>query len=183
MDCSLPGSSAHGIFQEGCHFLLQEIFLTQGLNPHLMNLLYWQLDSFTSVPPGKPHMYTYVYVLYIIYYSTMDNDILMIKSVKCLLTITATSLPVQFHENVIFDDWKIISGSPLNMEMVIPVTILKSRGWFCLNEVEFWNWRWTIYCEKINWGTLNFSRVYLSKHWFKLCSPKVALLQEQRERF
>ena len=58
----------------------------------------------------------------------MDNDILMFKSVKCLLTITATSLPVQFHENVIFDDWKIISGSPVNMKMVIPVTILKSRG-------------------------------------------------------
>ena len=31
MDCSPPGSSAHG---EGCHFLLQRIFLTQGSNPH-----------------------------------------------------------------------------------------------------------------------------------------------------
>ena len=37
MDCSLPGSSVHGIFPGknigvGCHFLLQEIFPTQGLN-------------------------------------------------------------------------------------------------------------------------------------------------------
>ena len=37
MDCSLPGSSVHGIFQvknagAGCHFLLQGIFLTQGSN-------------------------------------------------------------------------------------------------------------------------------------------------------
>ena len=37
MDCSLPGSSVHGIFPGrntgvGCHFLLQGIFLTQGLN-------------------------------------------------------------------------------------------------------------------------------------------------------
>ena len=37
MDCSLPGSSAHGIFQAkdtgvGCHFLLQGIFLTQESN-------------------------------------------------------------------------------------------------------------------------------------------------------
>ena len=37
MDCSLPGSSIHGIFQAkstgvGCHFLLQGIFLTQQLN-------------------------------------------------------------------------------------------------------------------------------------------------------
>ena len=42
MDCSLPGFPVHGIFPgkntgEGCHFLLQEIFLTQGLNPGLLH--------------------------------------------------------------------------------------------------------------------------------------------------
>ena len=41
MDCSLPGSSLHGISQGnspgvGCHFLLQGIFLTQGSNPGLL---------------------------------------------------------------------------------------------------------------------------------------------------
>ena len=40
MDCSPPGFSIHGIFQAqvpgvGCHFLLQRIFPTQGLNPGL----------------------------------------------------------------------------------------------------------------------------------------------------
>ena len=43
MDCSLPGSSVHGIFQArvlelgrgDCYFLLQEIFPTQGSNPSL----------------------------------------------------------------------------------------------------------------------------------------------------
>ena len=29
----------------GCHFLLQGIFLTKGLNPHLLRLMYWQVDS------------------------------------------------------------------------------------------------------------------------------------------
>ena len=46
--CSLPDSSVHGIFQArilewGCHFLLQEIFPTQGLNlglPHCRQTLY-----------------------------------------------------------------------------------------------------------------------------------------------
>ena len=39
---SIPGSSVHGIFQArvlpgmGCHFLLQQIFLTQGLNSGLL---------------------------------------------------------------------------------------------------------------------------------------------------
>ena len=42
MDCSPPGSSVHGIFPGkntgvGCHFLLQGIFPTQGLNPGLLN--------------------------------------------------------------------------------------------------------------------------------------------------
>ena len=42
MDCSLPGSSVHGIFPGkntgvGCHFLLQEIFPTQGLNPGVLH--------------------------------------------------------------------------------------------------------------------------------------------------
>ena len=32
----------------GCHFLLQGIFLTQGLNQCLLPLLHWQVDSTTS---------------------------------------------------------------------------------------------------------------------------------------
>ena len=37
----------------GCHFLLQEIFLTQGLNPCLPRLLRWQAGSLPLAPPGK----------------------------------------------------------------------------------------------------------------------------------
>ena len=49
MDCSLPGSSIHGIFQArkstgvGCHCLFQGIFPTQGSNPglpHYRQMLY-----------------------------------------------------------------------------------------------------------------------------------------------
>ena len=42
---SLPGYSNTGV---GCHFLLQGIFLTQGLNLHLSHLLHWQAES---LPP------------------------------------------------------------------------------------------------------------------------------------
>ena len=35
----------------GCHFLLQRIFLTQGLN---LRLQHWQAGFFTTEPPGKP---------------------------------------------------------------------------------------------------------------------------------
>ena len=37
----------------GCHFLLQEIFLTQGSNPRLLHLLHWQVDSLPLSSPGK----------------------------------------------------------------------------------------------------------------------------------
>ena len=49
MDYSPQGSSVHAIFQArifgvGCHFFLQETFLTRGLNPHLLYLLHEQAD-------------------------------------------------------------------------------------------------------------------------------------------
>ena len=50
VDCSPPGSSVHGLLQArilewSCHTLLQGIFKTQGSNPHLLHLLYWQASS------------------------------------------------------------------------------------------------------------------------------------------
>ena len=37
----------------GCHFLLQGIFLTQGLNPNLLRLLHWHTGSLPLPSPGK----------------------------------------------------------------------------------------------------------------------------------
>ena len=56
MDCSQPGSSVAGPGKNtrvGCHFLLQGIFLTQGLNPNLLCLLHWQAGSLPLAPRGK----------------------------------------------------------------------------------------------------------------------------------
>ena len=59
MDCSLPGSSVHGISQGrnigvGCHFLLQGIFLT-GIKPMApalqadsLPLSHWEAQIFTE---------------------------------------------------------------------------------------------------------------------------------------
>ena len=56
-DCSRPGSSIHGdspgkTTEVGCHALLQGIFLTQELNPHLFYLLHWQLGSLPLAQPA-----------------------------------------------------------------------------------------------------------------------------------
>ena len=37
----------------GCRFLLQGIFLSQGLNQNFLHLLHWQADSLPLVPAGK----------------------------------------------------------------------------------------------------------------------------------
>ena len=59
MDCSPPGSSAHGIVQakilEQLLFPSPEDLPEKRLNLGLLHLLYWQMDSLPlSQPPGKP---------------------------------------------------------------------------------------------------------------------------------
>ena len=59
MGCSPPSSSVHGILQARIlqwysHFLLQRIFLTQGLIPHL---LHWQVDSLPLSHLGSPQRF------------------------------------------------------------------------------------------------------------------------------
>ena len=57
-DCSLPGSSVHGILQARILEWVampcsMGIFLMQSLNPHLLHLLHWHVGSLPLVPPGK----------------------------------------------------------------------------------------------------------------------------------
>ena len=49
-----------------CHFFLQGIFSTQGLNPRLLHVLHWQADSLPLAPPGKPETGLPVSKLFII---------------------------------------------------------------------------------------------------------------------
>ena len=51
IDCSLPGSCVHGV-GVGCHFFLQGIFLTQGLNACLLH--HWQMDPLLLSHLGSP---------------------------------------------------------------------------------------------------------------------------------
>ena len=59
MDCSLQAPLSMGFSRQeywrGCHFLLQGIFLAQGLNPCLLCLLRWQEYSLPLAPAVKPH--------------------------------------------------------------------------------------------------------------------------------
>ena len=62
MDCSLPGSSVHGILQAR---ILEWITMPSsrdlpdpGMNTHLLRLLHWQVGSLLLAPPGKPTLHT-----------------------------------------------------------------------------------------------------------------------------
>ena len=46
----------------GCHALLQGIFLTQGSNPHLSDVLHWQADFLPLAPPGKPESVIHIHI-------------------------------------------------------------------------------------------------------------------------
>ena len=61
MDCSLPGSSVHGILQVRTLEWVSipfppGVFATQGLNPHVLRLLHWQVGSLPVASPGKPFL-------------------------------------------------------------------------------------------------------------------------------
>ena len=43
-------------YWSGLPCLLQDIFPSQGWNPHLLSFLHWQAGSLSLVPPGKPTM-------------------------------------------------------------------------------------------------------------------------------
>ena len=50
-------------YLSGCHALLQGIFPTLGLNPHVLGLLHWQAGSLPPAPQGSPEG-TYFNIIY-----------------------------------------------------------------------------------------------------------------------
>ena len=84
MNCSLPASLYAWDFPNkntgvGCFFLLQVIFLTQGLN---LCLLLWQVDSLPTEPPGKLSL-TW----------GMDTELEIIS-------VSKLSISILYHENI-----------------------------------------------------------------------------------
>ena len=67
MDCSLPGSSVHGILQAR---MLEWVAMPfsrvssqlRESNLHLLHLLHWQESPLPLAPPGKPKSAMYIYM-------------------------------------------------------------------------------------------------------------------------
>ena len=79
MDCSLLGSSVHGIFQEGtgvgCHFLLQGIFPTQRSNlgvPHCRQTLYHLSHQGSLKGKGYIYILRAIFALFTLSFSSVQ---------------------------------------------------------------------------------------------------------------
>ena len=62
MDCGLPGSSGHGIFQARMLECVASSFSRESSQPRdrtlcLFHVLRWQAGSLPGEPPGKPHRF------------------------------------------------------------------------------------------------------------------------------
>ena len=80
MDCSprllCPWDSPGKNTGVGYHVLLQGIFLTQGWNQGLLQLLPWRANSFTTEPCGKNKEYikVCVYIFFVVVQSLVMSD-------------------------------------------------------------------------------------------------------------
>ena len=84
MDCSPLGSSVHGDSPGKHTGVLQGIFLTQGLNPHSLCVMHWQVGSLPLVLPGKPQECSLNHIKStIIYYAYILCQLLSIERVPC----------------------------------------------------------------------------------------------------
>ena len=79
----------------GSHSLLQEIFLTQGLD---LGLLHWQADSLLSEPPGKPKPHLFL-VPQPIYFRISQNEISRLQASKSMLHLLKMQVSGPFFQN------------------------------------------------------------------------------------
>ena len=102
MDCSQLGSSVHGNSPGkntgvGCHALPQGISPTQGSNPYLLCLLYWQVDSLPLAPSGKPRHSVQIYPLS---FSSWEKETVSVQNLKQKFCLFLPSLTREFCPKV-----------------------------------------------------------------------------------
>ena len=123
----------------GCHSLLQGIFLTHGLNPHLRHLLHWQAGSLLAEPPilyCKIKNVVFFVFVYILLHAIIRHFLLGRKAMTNLDTILKSrdiSLPTKVC---------------LVKAMVFPVVMYGCERWTIkkaehrrTDAFELWCWR------------------------------------------
>ena len=115
----------------GCHFLLQGIFPTQGLN---LSLLHWQMDSLLSKPPEKSlkKTTTTVYIPYLKDYfiAKKCHHVTMQSCHKpsiCFFFFLMESVKhskARYTCNYLFKVIQLVSGSPRTPQYIFSLSVL-----------------------------------------------------------
>ena len=103
----------------GCHFLLQGIFQTQGLNPGLLPLLHWQAGSLSAEAPGKPIRTNTTLVLQSISTHSVNTYLIGLGARPTFHKITG-ALIIAWQLFLITDNVKILRNGPFS-HMFSPV--------------------------------------------------------------
>ena len=160
MDCSPPGSSAHGIFQAvGCHFILHGIIPNPGTELALLHLLHWQaysllllllllllLSHFSRVrlcaTPQTHHLTsvneTLVSVNHYALYNTPTDFSYSVRPMSC--------------------SWYILSGKePCSLTFTVLLSFSTADNLVCIGQFENYKWSkkaWSLPASEIwsGWG-------------------------------
>ena len=121
----------------GSHSLLQGIFPTQGSNPGLLHLLYWQVGSLLLVPTGKPFLLIgHIYFTLKVFLGTLWGLISIVNRVSYSLHAAAAAKSLQSCPTLCDP----VDGSPPGS----PVPgILQARTlkWVAISFSNAWKWK------------------------------------------
>ena len=137
----------------GCHFILQGIFPTQGLNSRLLHLRHWQADSFPPVPCGKP--------IFISLYVSLICLISLLLSVSLFGILHILFQLVSVKRHMFFGSFSLVQSIQnifLCFELVLSMEIVSYLAIYLCHIILF------IFCYFVvtpRGGDLSFSELFL----------------------
>ena len=113
----------------GCHFLLQGIFPTQGLNPSLLHLLLWQTGSLPLAPPQFSHLVM------------SDSATPWTAACQASLSITNSwSLPKLMSIESVPSSYLILYYPLLLLPSIFPSNrVFSNESAFCIRWPKYWS--------------------------------------------
>ena len=141
----------------GLPYLLQEIFPMQGLNPSLLCLLHWQLESLPLVPLGKPslaHQFSSVQLLsharlFETPWTTACQASLSItNSWSLLILMSITSVMPSNH---------LIFCHPLLLPSILPsIRVFSNESVLRIRWPKYWSFSFSIRPSNTHWKRTDF---------------------------
>jgi len=122
----------------GCHALLQGIFLTQQLNPHLLCLLHWQVGSLPLAAPGKPVSVTHLCL-------TLCDPMDCSTPGSLSITNSQSVLRLMAIESVMPSNHLILCHPLLLLPSIFPsIRVFSNELALCIRWPKYWSFSFSI---------------------------------------